>query len=666
MSSSPGGVPSGAPPNHPLLDGLTEEQIEAVCHRDGPLILFAGPGAGKTKTITHRIAWLLASRQAAPSEILAVTFAVRAAGEMRLRLQQLLGVDGAAGITVATFHSVCARVLRAHAATFGRTDAYTIYDEGDQSKALAALINTAPQENPDLAALLADFGEPPSGDVLGEISTAKNKLWTPEFYLQHSKHPTGALIGRLWQLLDAELASSNAFTFDDLLLCTVRLLDEHPALLAHYRARFKWILVDEYQDTNYAQMALVSLLGAPDGNVTVIGDDDQLLYSWRGAEIDNVLRFDVRFPNVRRIVLQHNFRCRAEILERALDCIRHNPTRVAKQLIAVRGPGGQVETPAFADDSEEARWIASDIQAALSDGVDSEEILVVCRNAFAMRPLERALAEAGIPHRVLGTLGLYERSEIRDAVAYLGLIANALDQQAFRRAVSAPRRGVGEQTASHVVAFARDFCDGDLISACQQADMIGAIRSQQARQALKVFGSELDRVRRELWNGRSLSHTVIGALTCDEGIVRHYQSRRDKAKAADDRRDAERVLEDLRSLVHAAGAYENADGDATLTGFLERANGIGTHEVEGEDRRLTMATIHRAKGTEAQIVYLIGAEERLLPSWRAIEAGDVDEERRVFYVAMTRAKDRLVCSRAAMRSGRPADGASRFLFEAGL
>ncbi|MGH2890622.1 MAG: 3'-5' exonuclease, partial [Solirubrobacteraceae bacterium] len=318
----------------------------------------------------------------------------------------------------------------------------------------------------------------------------------------------------------------------------------------------------------------------------------------------------------------------------------------------------------------EANWVAAQIGAALSGGTPPTEILALARTGYATGPLQRALAHAGIAHRVLGSLGLYERTEVRDALAYLTLLENPVDAQALRRAVGSPRRGVGAATVTRLVAWARERHGGDLITASARAGELDGVRAQAARQRLVEFGAGLHQIRAELAARRSIGHVAIATVTMPGGLVRHYQHQRDHTPDPDRRRDAERVLEDLRSLCRAAQAYEEHDERATLTGFLEQAAGLHAQEIDAaSDRRITVSTIHRSKGTEAQAVALLGCEEQLLPSWRSISAPDPErlaEERRLFYVAATRAKDYLLITHAAERGRRPTGGPSRFLTEAGL
>ena len=652
-----------------LLHGLTAEQAHAVTYGPGPLLIIAGPGAGKTRTLIHRIAWLLTRGLAEPWEILAVTFSVRAAGELRLRLAEVLGQQVAAAVTAATFHSLCARMLREDAEMFGRNEHYTIYDQTDMRHVVEWLLSDS--RRAAIQAARGGYGQPPSNEVLAEISLAKNRLLSPAAYERSALHPAAPLIAALWREAEEELRRSNAFTFDDLLVCGVRILVEHAHRLAHYRERWKWLLVDEFQDTNEAQAVLIALLAGPYGNVCAVADYDQLIYSWRGAEPRNVLGFGERFPGHAQIVLGRNFRSRSEILNAAVACVAHNEPRTAKALIAVRGAGGLVRARGFRSEYHEAHWVASTVSHALAAGISPAEILILARTGYATEPVQTALAQMGVPHRVLGSLGLYERSEVRDALAYLTLLVNPADAQAFRRAVQAPRRGVGTATITRLVALARDRHCGDLIAASTHPQL-DTVRGVKTRDSVAGFGTALARVRAELQSGRSVGHVVLAAVMIEGGLVVHHQQRRDRAATAGHRQDAERVLEDLRSLCRAAQSYDEGHPDrATLTGFLEMAAGLHAQELRHgqEDRRITVSTVHRSKGAEAELVILAGCEERLFPSWRALEATDGErlcEERRVFYVACTRAKDRLLLTYAHERGGRPTAGPSQFLIEAGL
>jgi DNA helicase II / ATP-dependent DNA helicase PcrA len=667
--SEPGGREDAVPGPDRLLADLTPEQAQAVTHGSGPLLLLAGPGAGKTKTLTHRAAYLIAAGRAQPWEILAVTFSVRAAGELRLRLADLLGERLARAVTAATFHSVCARLLREHASVFGRTERYTIYDQGDMRRLVDWLLSDA--ERGQVQRALQDCGQPASVEVLAEVSRAKNLLLTPQAYERSARgHPVRRLIAAVWRESEAELQRSNAMDFDDLLAFAVRLLAEHAHRLMWLRQRYRWILVDEYQDTSHAQATLVDLLAGPDGNVCVVGDDDQLIHGWRHADPRHILAFADRHPGRAAIVLGRNFRSRAEILRAAVRCVQHNERRAPKTVIAMRGTGGQVRIVGLGNEYQEAHWVAGQIADALAAGTPPGEILALARTGYAIDPLQHALAHRGIAHRVLGSLGLYERSEVRDALAYLTLLDNRRDAQALRRAIGSPRRGIGPATLTRLIAWARDRHDGDLIAAAAHAAALGRTPSEAARDRLVEFGGGLSHVRSELEAGRSFGHVVIATVTLPGGLVGHYEHVRDHSPNHDRRADAERVLEDLRSLCRAAQSYAEQHKNATLTGFLDHAAGLHAQEIDAAtDHRITVSTIHRAKGAEAQLVVLLACEQQLLPSWRSLaspDPGRIEEERRLFYVAATRAKGRLLITYAAERGRRETGGPSQFLYEAGL
>jgi ATP-dependent DNA helicase UvrD/PcrA len=656
-----------APSGSSLLAGLTPEQAQAVTHGRGPLLLTAGPGAGKTRTLTHRIAYLLESEEARPDQILAVTFSVRAAGELRLRLADLLGQERARRVTAATFHSVCARLLREHAHVFGRTEHYTIYDQGDMRRVIDLLLSD--KHRPSIQAALSQCGQPASSEVQGALSLAKNELLTPADIRNRSRYLAAELVAAVWEESERELNRSNAWDFDDLLEFGVRLLREHPHRLQWIRSRWRWVVVDEFQDVNRAQTELVFLLAGEDGNVAICGDEDQVVHAFRGASPLHIVEFVKRYPAHQAIVLGRNFRSRSEILETATRCVQHNQRRVQKQLVAVRGAGGVVEVRGFYADWHEAHWVAGQVAEAITGGIPGPEILILARTGYATQAVQLSLAGAGIPHRVLGSLGLYERSEVKDALAYLTLLVNPADAQAFRRAIQSPRRGVGPATASLVVRRAREDHDGDLLIAC--AKRFDGVRSEETARRLVSFGDGLLAVREEMRARRSLGHVVLAAVMLDGGLVQHYEQRRDTSSNAAARRDAERVLEDLRSLCRAAQVFEQENGpSASLCDFLEHAAGLHAQELgAGEDRRVTVSTIHRAKGAEATLVILLGCEEQLLPSWQSLASPDPEalcEERRLFYVGATRAKDRLSLTHVRSRAGRATAGPSRFLYEAGL
>ena len=431
-------VPSGPRVYDPAHDALTAEQRSAVAHGAGALLVFAGPGSGKTRTLTARIAHLLYSGRARPQEILALTFTVRAADEMRVRLVALVGHDRAAGVTVATFHALCARLLRPHAHLFGRSSAFSIYDQTDLARIVRDLLD---DDDPRTA------GEPDgelAGSVVEQIALAKSRLATPASVRTDEGRRDGAWLASLWERVDAELRRSDAFDFADLVTHGVRLLREHPPVRERYRRRWRHVLVDEFQDTDPAQLALLVGLsgpsgGAPQGSLMVVGDDDQAVFGWRGAAVENLLDFHRSFPCAARLVLSRNFRCRPAILEAATRCIAHNTRRQPKALARrLRARWGATGRCGFANDHAEAAWLTKRIAALIAAGTDPREILVLCRSLRWTGPLQQSLTAAGIPHRVIGARSLWERVEVKDALAHVALVSNPSDSAAFRRAAAAP------------------------------------------------------------------------------------------------------------------------------------------------------------------------------------------------------------------------------------
>ena len=663
-----------------VAPSLSDEQRQVVAHGSGALLVFAGPGSGKTRTLTARIGALLTDERARPQEILALTFTVRAAEEMRVRLVGMLGHDQAGAVTIATFHALCARILRSHASVFGRSSAFSIYDQNDIGRLIRDVLADQHGGEEIAGELARSFGE--------QIALAQGRLWSPAVLRARGEHADRELLATIWEQADAELARSNAFDFPGLVTHGVRLLREQPAVRGAYRRRWAHILVDEFQDTDGAQFALLQALagpagGAPHGSLVVCGDDDQAVFGWRGADVENLLGFERAFPCAARHVLRRNFRCRPAILQAATRCIASNIRREPKALVAIRPPGGDVRVARFHNDHAEAAWVCKRIAAAIVAGTDPRETLVLSRSLRWTQPLQQSLTGAGIAHRVIGAHSLWERVAVQDALAHVALVANPHDARALRRAVgaptdreqfsraavAAPSRGCGVVGQRAVIAYART--EGvDLIEACVRAEQI-AIRGKSARKALALFGRELREVRDELDTGGSVGRAVVAAITFADGPVAAYEALLEQAADVAVLRDTTRVLEDLRSLCRAAHSYERQHGAAgTLAGFLESTSAERIDGLTAEqDDRLTISTIHAAKGTEARAVYVLGCEERRLPSGHAIDSDHpraIEEERRLFYVALTRAKDRLVLTTTAERFGSPTAGSSRFLSESGL
>jgi DNA helicase-2/ATP-dependent DNA helicase PcrA len=651
----------------PLLDGLTTDQQAAVTHGIGPQVIFAGPGAGKTRTLIARICYLLATGRALPRDIVLVTFTNNAAHECSERLAKELDPEQVAGITICTFHSLCARMLRTHAARIGRTPFFTIYDERALRALVKEILEDATRVN---VALQLGGGRPPlsAKDICEEISLAKNRLWDPDFYAQWSQHRHAPLIAAVWREVDQELEQSNACGFDDLLVLAVRLLGDHPDLQAHYRARWRWLLVDEVQDTCYAQMALLRLLAQPNGNLSICGDLDQALYSFRGAEPRNLLSFPALFPTRREVTLAVNFRCHEEIVAHAEQLISNNQNRQPIRFHAERGPGGHVRARGFDNEYAEGAWIAKEIARQIAGGVKPEEILVLARTSFAYKPICKALEKAGIQHHVLGSLGLFERSEVKNALAYLQLIQNPLDAIAFRRAISNPTRGVGPKTIIALLHLARAN-NIDLLEACARNAEIPGL-PKRTRENLVRFARQMLATRSGHLAGTPVTDTVTTVLRMRGGIERHHEWVRDNPPTNEAQEDAEAALALLAGMREAADRYQQQEGShATLLGFVERAVGLHSDGPTIVTEGVGVSTIHGAKGMEAPVVILCAAEEEITPHYHALAAhttSAIEEERCAFYVAMTRAENLLVMTWARERRKRRTRGRSRYVGEGGL
>jgi DNA helicase II / ATP-dependent DNA helicase PcrA len=665
-----------------LLNGLTDEQRTVVCHGAGPMRVLAPPGTGKTEVLARRVGYLIEQRVARPRQIVAMTFTTRAADEMRVRLTDLVGPRTAKLVTVCTIHSLCRRIISSHASEFGRKADYEIYDPATFTRlARAALADPA---NEALDAEHERLGAPRVEDLLAEISRAKNLLWSIKHYREVSEHPAAALIADLWTQLEAKMRESNAFDFDDLLVFTAQLLGTNETLHAYYRERYRWMMIDEFQDVNFAQMEIARQLMAPGGNLTVFGDDDQSLYAFRGADASNVLNFTADFPDAVTVTLSENFRSRKEILDVALRLIAHNKVRIHKPLKAVLGPGGWIGVRHYNTDEEEAREVADLIDTAIAGGRDPTEILVLARNIKPLRHLQQRLTARAIKTRLVGGQSLWERSEIRDAIAYLTVLANPYDDAAFYRSVTAPRdtkpfsngnvkppkRGI-DKGVREIIAFAER--NGlDRIEATLCCREIPGVRSG-ARAPLLEYAQGIDAARRASWSSApsrpSVASLVDRTLRMPGGVIPAYEMLRDNARNRGVGEDAARVLEDLRSLIRSANRYDQTAGEEepTIIGFLETLGLESAQELDAEhDDRLTLSTIHSAKGTQAVIVIVIAVEEDLLPDYRANDTVALEQERKLFYTAITRGAEFVWVIHTSSREGAATSGPSGLLPEAGL
>ena len=656
-------------------------QLEAVTYGEGPLLILAGPGTGKTFTIAARMVDLVEQGKARPHEILAITFARKAAEDMRRRLIELVGVTRAGSLPVWTIHKLCRRIVRAHAAELGRSRDFEMFNRPRCKRLVASIIGTHACD--EVRGELERTGQRPRDDLVkelvDEISLAKNALWNIADYLEHSHQRAKTLVAAVWRELERRLQAANAFEFDDLLVHAVGLLSQNERLRAHYAERYLWLLVDEFQDVNRAQMALVRLLKAPSGNLTVVGDEDQCLYGFRLAGPENIINFTSVFPEAATVTLTVNRRNRPNILRAALGVIAHNESRVPKPLVPLQEEDGFLGAWGYPTDAREAADIVRLISTELSFGRDPREILVLCSQHRPLEYLQRRLEDSGIRVRLLGGRSLWELSPIRDAIAVMQVLANPFHAKAFRRVLRAPSdeqpftrgsvtppRLCSDRDVGRILEFAEQH-EPDLISATLRVEEIDGI-SARARATLRELAAALDRIRRRGWSQATrptLTSLISAALNIRGGPVSAYEYLHDHAANDIVRADASRVLEDLVSLRRAAERYEEFPGGLppTLAGFVESLEEPDEHELSlGHDDRVTLATIHAGKGGEAETVIVIAAEDGLLPDWRS----PLEEQRRLFYVAATRAKNNLLFTWVATRDGRRTDGPSRFLAEARL
>ena len=616
-----------------VLASLNDAQREAVMHFEGPILVLAGAGSGKTRVLTTRIARLIEHHGVDPRHILAVTFTNKAAGEMRERVARLLGAEPE-GMWAGTFHAIGARMLRRDAPLVGRTASFTIYDEDDSLAVVRRVMEQARISTKEWA---------PKA-LRAEISDAKNALVTPEEYAAHALHPVERAAAVVYPLLERALREANAADFDDLLVLPVRMLEQNPDRLAEYRRRFQFILVDEYQDTNRAQYRLISLLGGEHGNVLVVGDDDQSIYGWRGADIRNILDFEKDFPAARVVRLEENYRSTPQVLEVANVVISANTSRRGKTLRATRGAGETVTLVGSLDERDEAEFVTTELlsRRAADETLSLRDIAVLYRTNAQSRSLEEAFRLRAIPYRLVGAVRFYDRREIRDLVSYLKLIANPADDEAFRRAVAVPKRGLGETTIEQLAERART-AGIPLLAAAARPDLQEGLRPA-ARTALHGFAALITRHRE-----RAADSAVDELLLRLIEDIRFEDVLRAEGKEGLDRLDNVREL-----ITGAAETVIDEGGELGLTPldhFLQRAMLVTDFDRQSADAdAVTLMTLHNAKGLEFPLVFITGLEEGLFPLSRAHDApNELEEERRLFYVGITRAKRKLFLSHARSR-----------------
>jgi DNA helicase II / ATP-dependent DNA helicase PcrA len=615
------------------LAGLNPAQREAVLHFEGPMLVLAGAGSGKTRVLTARIARLIEHHGVDPSRILAVTFTNKAAGEMRERIARLLGEEPK-GMWSGTFHAIGARILRSSAKHVGRTASFTIYDEDDTLGVVKRLMEregvSPKQWSPKVVSSL--------------ISDAKNALVSPGEYESLAMDPVSRAAAKVYKQLEPALRAANAVSFDDLLVLPVEIFRKDEAALARYRDRFQFILVDEYQDTNRAQFQFIKLLGSAHGNVVVVGDDDQSIYGWRGADIRNILDFEKEFASAKLVRLEENYRSTPDILHVANAAITQNVGRKGKTLRATRKSGEPVTLVAALDERDEAEWVLEEIKSRRNrEDRGLNEFAVLYRTNAQSRALEDALRRETVPYRLVGSVRFYDRREIRDLMAYLKLVANSSDEEAFRRSIAVPKRGIGDTTIDALSGRARE-AGVPLFEIASREDLQESLRPA-ARKALADFVRIISGLRERA--KETSVDVLIQELISEIKYVEHLH-----AEGPESARDR---VENLSALIDGAAETVVDDGGEVgltpLDHFLQRAMLVaGADALDPSADAVTLMTLHNAKGLEYPVVFLTGLEDGLFPLSQSFDdPPKLEEERRLFYVGITRAKEKLYLSFTEMR-----------------
>ena len=647
----------------PLLEGLNPQQSEAVTHAGGPLLVVAGAGSGKTRVLTRRIAYLMSRRNVAPYQILAITFTNKAAGEMKERVADLVGPI-AKSMWVSTFHSACVRILRQEATRLGYSNSFSIYDSADSQR----LITIVAKE------LNLDPKKYPARQFQSMISNAKNELMGPQDYVNAASNQFEQVVADVYAVYQQRLIRANAMDFDDLILKTVEVLQRYPEAKARFRSRFRHVLVDEYQDTNHAQYILVKELvgseleGQSLAELCVVGDADQSIYGFRGATIRNILQFELDYPNARTVLLEQNYRSTQNILNAANAVITKNESRKEKNLWSDAGAGSPLTGYVAESEHDEADFIAGEIKSLQREGVSTPgDTAIFYRTNAQSRVFEEVFMRNALPYKVVGGLRFYERREVKDLLAYLRVLANLEDEISLRRIINVPKRGIGDTSLDYVDEFAR-INDISFWQGLLRVSENGSVPARAA-QAINEFTSMVSALA-VLVEAKTKPSVIVEAALEQSGLLKELAD-------STDPQDEVRV-ENLKELVAVSMEYEERpfdelgeDEEISLAGFLEKVSLVADADEipEGEDHGgvVTMMTLHTAKGLEFPTVFLTGMEDGIFPHSRTLgEKDEIEEERRLAYVGLTRARQRLYISRAEYRStwGAPNyNPPSRFLDE---
>ncbi|HTW20317.1 MAG TPA: DNA helicase PcrA [Mycobacteriales bacterium] len=631
-----------------LLEGLNPQQRAAVVHEGAPLLIVAGAGSGKTRVLTHRVAWLLAERSVQPGQVLAITFTNKAAGEMKERVAKLVG-NRARAMWVSTFHSACVRILRAEVKRLGFTSSFSIYDADDSRRLMTTVCRDLDLDPKRLS----------PRSVSAQVSNLKNELVDYESAKAQATNHLERMVADAYEVYQRRLAQSNALDFDDLIMTTVSILQLFPEVAEHYRRRFRHVLVDEYQDTNHAQYVLVRELvgeGEDAAELCVVGDADQSVYAFRGATIRNILQFEADYPDARVILLEQNYRSTQTILNAANAVIARNPDRKPKRLWSDAGAGEKIVGYVADNEHDEAAWIATEIdRLADNEGIRPCDVAVFYRTNAQSRVFEEVFIRVGLPYKVVGGVRFYERREIRDALAYLRVVFNPSDTVSLRRILNTPKRGIGDTSEGAIATLAERERITFFEALHRAADANLASRSLNAIQAFVALIDELVSM------ADAAPGDVLEAVLDRSGYLAEL-------RASSDPQDEGRV-ENLEELVSVAREFEQTRPEGTLGDFLEQvaliADADQVPDSDGSDGVVTLMTLHTAKGLEFPVVFLSGMEDGVFPHIRSLgNATELEEERRLAYVGITRAEKRLYVSRANIRSawGSPSyNPPSRFL-----
>ena len=612
-----------------LIEGLNDRQKEAVLKTEGPCLVIAGAGSGKTKVLTHKIAYLMTEKYIKPWNILAITFTNKAANEMKQRVENLVG-EAAKDMWIGTFHSICVRILRKTIDRIGFDSSFLIFDTSDQKTLIKECMKTLKIDDK----LFTDRA------VLSEISNGKNEMLEPKAYLtKYAGDYRKETIGKIYELYQKRLRENNAIDFDDIINYTIKILTENPDVLDYYSSKFQYVLVDEYQDTNKAQFTLVTILASRYGNITVVGDNDQGIYSFRGADISNILNFERDFPGTKIIKLEQNYRCTGNILKAANAVIKHNENKYEKKLWTENGEGALPTIHKSDDEYDEGRYIVEQINhLKREEYYKYSDFVVLYRMNSQSRAIEEILRREDIPYKIVGGLKFYERKEIKDIISYLRLIYNPSDNISLKRVINEPKRGIGKTSVDNVQEIS-EKAGISMYEVIKNAEQFGLNRlkanSTEFVQLIEEMRSKID--------GISISELIKETLN-KSGYI--------KALENEDSVEAESRIQNLEEFLTVAIEFEEQEAENSLADFLEGITlSSDIDSMEDEDNSVTLMTLHSAKGLEFPVVFLVGMEEGIFPGYKSIgEPRELEEERRLFYVGITRAKEYLYLTCAKKRT----------------